>query len=744
MEFRNYRSLNHRTLSIILIATVIVIGMCLVGLSMSQRWMSGETRQYTQRQNHAVLELTATTLESYLDQAMKMAQLLLLDDEVNAFIYQGKIVGGSSDIQTIIDAKNRLSTPKSINPLLLDIYLYSKASDYVIGSDNAFFSVESMYSLVRFDGLDCAQWRTEYLQYKGPNRFYPVTTVTIDNRIRQVLPYIMTFPLSNPASDAGKLILLLDYRLVEHMLENLDIGEHGWYAIKDREGRLVAGSTAVLGDFPDLAEGQQTYADKEGIIYLVSSFTSSETKLTYLSAIPYKELEARQDPLWVTFSVIITVMLSLAFLSLISFAFSSHRNWDRLIHTIDLRGKTESYESIVSIIQSVNATEQQLVKENGQIPFMTETFFRRLVNQKPVSQPMMEKTREDFSIEDRFGLLMAKLHLRQVDESTDLGDIDFSRIFAKKEASRIFKERCHVYMDLSFDIWLLVWGAERQILERDLRLFHDSFENICPYAVFMGVSSCMGSLQELGQAPIQCSASVQSLLDERASFGYRTFETLKARKGTAVFSKGEKERLLKSCLEGNVDETHRLLEALYEANYRQRDLGIKESERLIKALYSLAMEYCYRKGNMVVPARFCNFTEASEFFRIQAGTTATPLDTEQELMARIVAFIERNHADVNLNLAVMAREFGLRENYLYHFTTTRMGKTFSQFLESYRMGQAKDLLESQSGLAIKEIALKCGYANPQTFRRAFSKHYGMVPSQFLRSDSLLRQQTGRR
>lgn len=36
-------------------------------------------------------------------------------------------------------------------------------------------------------------------------------------------------------------------------------------------------------------------------------------------------------------------------------------------------------------------------------------------------------------------------------------------------------------------------------------------------------------------------------------------------------------------------------------------------------------------------------------------------------------------------------------------------------------------------LAVNEIAQKCGYCNPQTFRRAFKKRFGQLPSDFRNS-----------
>lgn len=37
---------------------------------------------------------------------------------------------------------------------------------------------------------------------------------------------------------------------------------------------------------------------------------------------------------------------------------------------------------------------------------------------------------------------------------------------------------------------------------------------------------------------------------------------------------------------------------------------------------------------------------------------------------------------------------------------------------------------SERQMTINEVTALCGYANSQTFRRAFRKHYGMLPSDY--------------
>ena len=78
----------------------------------------------------------------------------------------------------------------------------------------------------------------------------------------------------------------------------------------------------------------------------------------------------------------------------------------------------------------------------------------------------------------------------------------------------------------------------------------------------------------------------------------------------------------------------------------------------------------------------------------------------------------------------MANDFGITENFLYYFFRSRMQKSFAQYLEDKRLEKAQVMLEEGSNESLAVLALHCGYANPQTFRRAFKKRYGVTPSDF--------------
>ena len=78
----------------------------------------------------------------------------------------------------------------------------------------------------------------------------------------------------------------------------------------------------------------------------------------------------------------------------------------------------------------------------------------------------------------------------------------------------------------------------------------------------------------------------------------------------------------------------------------------------------------------------------------------------------------------------MAKDFSITENFLYYFFRSRMQKSFAQYLEEKRLEKAHLMLKEGLEEPLAVLAYRCGYANVQTFRRAFKKRYGLTPSEF--------------
>ena len=59
-----------------------------------------------------------------------------------------------------------------------------------------------------------------------------------------------------------------------------------------------------------------------------------------------------------------------------------------------------------------------------------------------------------------------------------------------------------------------------------------------------------------------------------------------------------------------------------------------------------------------------------------------------------------------------------------------MGQSIGQFIRTYRLTVAREILASNQDMNISEIAYEVGFNDPKYFTRCFSKEFGLSPSSF--------------
>ena len=116
-----------------------------------------------------------------------------------------------------------------------------------------------------------------------------------------------------------------------------------------------------------------------------------------------------------------------------------------------------------------------------------------------------------------------------------------------------------------------------------------------------------------------------------------------------------------------------------------------------------------------------------QFIRISEELAKSRDEREGAYQKRLAAYIEEHYRDPQLCVAMAAEEFTLSENYFSQFFKDVMEDSFSSYLESVRLGKAKELIEAGE-YDLEQIAAMVGYHNSGTFRRAFKRVTGVSPS----------------
>ena len=117
--------------------------------------------------------------------------------------------------------------------------------------------------------------------------------------------------------------------------------------------------------------------------------------------------------------------------------------------------------------------------------------------------------------------------------------------------------------------------------------------------------------------------------------------------------------------------------------------------------------------------------------------TPTSSVTDDELLQRVCQLMEgeRLYLNSGLKLSDVATAAGCTRNVLSACINSLRHCSFSQFVNTYRVEHAKQLL-SQPDTRPSEVWMETGFANETTFFRAFKAIVGMTPSEWKSSNQL--------
>ena len=103
--------------------------------------------------------------------------------------------------------------------------------------------------------------------------------------------------------------------------------------------------------------------------------------------------------------------------------------------------------------------------------------------------------------------------------------------------------------------------------------------------------------------------------------------------------------------------------------------------------------------------------------------------SDRGLGHRIMRYIS-DHLSEDLTQESVAHALGISTSHLSHFFAEKLQINFRQYINSNRIARAR-LLMRDSGYSLTMISDACGYSNMRTFRRAFIREVGCLPSEHM-------------
>lgn len=149
----------------------------------------------------------------------------------------------------------------------------------------------------------------------------------------------------------------------------------------------------------------------------------------------------------------------------------------------------------------------------------------------------------------------------------------------------------------------------------------------------------------------------------------------------------------------------------------------------VTLLISLGLSIVIIVRGLIQPEIFSGIEEKPKYEK-------SPLTDEEakRLEDTLKDFMEsrKPHLIAGLSLSELAKEMAVAPRALSQTINSRLGKNFVDFVNFYRIEEAKRLLtgSAANGKTILEIAYDSGFNSKSVFNKAFKKHAGMPPKEF--------------
>ena len=101
---------------------------------------------------------------------------------------------------------------------------------------------------------------------------------------------------------------------------------------------------------------------------------------------------------------------------------------------------------------------------------------------------------------------------------------------------------------------------------------------------------------------------------------------------------------------------------------------------------------------------------------------------------------EDRYKEADLTMPALAASVGQTPHQFSQFINEHLDQNFSQLINSYRIAEARQMLEQSPHLTVEAIGFDCGFSSPSAFYTAFKKATGQTPAAYRKSKRTTRAQ----
>ncbi len=722
--------------------------------------------------NQGLLNQVQQAIDNNMKDVKKLALTLAVDDRIK----------GLMNTDTQLEVKQRYTISQLIkdmsylsvsNGFIEDFYIYFHNADFVLST--SYYTPDIAYET--FHGnimLTYEQWKHFISKtYNGEFLVIP----SRDDEGKSMIVYADSFPVGNQSKKATLMVILDEDRLYSI------IGDYEWinrgaFLIIDQDKRIIGNNDESYRDY---IESNINMINKQQDVFLtninnyqiiVSYNTSQVMDWKYISIIPSEIFLDKYVYVWqlTIYSLIFCLLFGIA--SAFFFSKKNYKPIKELLNLIhervhkdesvnnNLLGNNEMTFIKNSIKQVLDEKENNKQKMMQHDQIVRNNYLQRLLQGNIPEERLIKKELLEYGVD--FSSEWFQVALFKVEDAT--GFLNSGHNESKIEGrnltqfvlENVLREllhsdyNCYVFeLDNIFAAIINQKSGQQDKAESDLKNFILQMKSIFQTQIGITFTASLSSTKKTVFNISAAYRQAQDVLEYKqviGNFDIITYNEIQGSNNRYQYSMEMEHQLINFIKAGDFDKARGIIEYIFKTHFSKGLPSINVAKcllfdlvgTLVKAFDSVSEEFnneVWEKIDPVDRLISCQTVQEMKYEmekllgEVCGYINQNRKNQHEERKDIIVAYINKNFKNPNLNINMIADHIGLNSAYLSREFKNQTGEGLLNYINKFRVKKAKELLKEKN-MSILDAAKLVGYQNSVALIRAFKKHEGITPGQY--------------
>jgi len=717
--------------------------------------------------NLNLIEQTQHYIEQDFNEINSFSIRIAMDDSLS-WLMNNKNPIQKTDIYALRENIHRLQSYSLSKDLVSDYYLIYPNSGIVL-TQNSLYNLKDFYgNIYKKDNMEYDDWVKSFLNTRHSMSILPATTALVEGDKESVITYLESIPLEPTLPQLGTIMVLVKEDEIMKSLTGINTEGGGNVYIINSSGEIIASKDKANHiEIPEdiLKDKTNGYSERiiDGKKMLISYTNSNLYGWTFVAVTQSDVVLSRMNYIW---KLIFIAFISCLLLGLVAAYFLAYKNAKPIREIIRM---IKSHTDIMSMESSdeynyLHCTFSNLLERDGalmeklqkHIPLLQAEFIKRLIKGEFGSQDEMNSymLQAELDIQGEcFNVFLIQFRGYYGELSLEtLKELNILKIILKNTFTELKKDEVQAYpmdVDEATVAYVLSYckkdnskstlsGLVSQVRDRMNQeysvLFSAAAGNFCNnlldvYYSFSQAKHVFDNKKNWNEENIEWFEEINS--EDKWFYYYPVDLEL---------------RLMNLIKVGNREEVCKLLDIIYSENFLKNRISRDMANNLFNELRGSIMkiteqisemngDYFYTINTGLKKLKHCDkIDDATSMIKEICLYMCDIINDRKKgrsskLKEEIISFVKDNYMKQELSLSYVAIKVELSETNLSHIFKDQIGENFSEYVERLRIDKACELILN-SNKSIEKIAEETGYSSAYSFRRAFKRCKGVIPSDF--------------